>query len=1208
MKTGIVLIFLLLSGIGKLAAQNYIAFDWTSETKTTIQLIKSKGAYVYTFGTFNNTVVLDGNSYTPNGSSDVLIEKYDTLGNRVWVCQAGGALKNDCYQAHIDDSDYVYLTGTESNPLNPTDEQIWTAKISGTGQLLWSHTAGSNGMDRGLDITADYAGNVYVSGYVGDTITFAGFMSSRKNGVVLAYTAAGSESWIRASTAGNIVNIEYVAWDSTLYYSSDYYPGQYSSTQLLFGDSSVYLTGNFRFFSGRLKLNGYILTFSPWSSPGTSVSTPYIGEISIRSYGLKISQYGYFGAFGFYQSWNYSNGITNTNLGTIEVHAPNCWYPDMYFFSISYSDLKVCFIAKGNNEATVGNINLPVTATNNLVECKLTGYSVVQRVFSSNAYTKVSNSAYGIFVTHGSKLSKICESNCPMSMESVAKDTLVCPYTVLDSTSYGKIVFNGGSPPYTYQWSPSTGVSNPNKLHPVFTVDTSRTYVLSITDSLNNVIYDTVTFLTKPVPPVQILATGSTHLCMGSNDTLILKSSHPWLQNSWYRVYPWQPPAQNTNVSMDADSILAYPLPASVTNYYNLSYVLLVPDSVSGCQVKKVFPLNVYPVTSLSIAFKKGNFWYYYNRTDSICENIDTLRLKINVNGQTPYISNSVIYKWYKNGTYLQTIGINDYIDIWEAGEYVLEASDGICTLYDTLSVYPKLNQANVNIWASSNPSCSNTPVQLVSTGANSYLWMPGGYVNDSILIKHSTTTTYTVVGKGCISDDTATIQVNRLGEDFFTTIVSNCGTYVPGPGNSCLLIAKDSMRQYGSMSYTQQICTPTSGPSNSNSSAAISNVQFAALNLTSWPESPPSNIYEPHLNGDNIQYLERNHTYELKVKAINPWNESCRAWVDFDRDGVFSSQESFALNKIADTFRATITIPAGAQLGASVLRVRAVWNSTLNAQDACKAFPNSWNETEDYPIHIFNTIPLPLVSTGTNSFIGNTHSWSPSSAVGDSVYVNPVVTTTYQVISTDANGCQSVDTQLMFIPQMQLYLKAFIEGYMNGTAQMTSALSNSGLSTLHTISDSMTVELVNVNKTAVASTKAALKRNGDLEANFPVNFSGSGSNYYVVLKHRNAVAVWTPTPLDLTQISQYNFSSDDTQAYGNNLLEISPGVYALFSGDINQDGVVDGLDFNDWESDSDSFSAGYISTDLNGDGIADGLDFLLWESNSNHFVGVLTP
>jgi hypothetical protein len=87
-----------------------------------------------------------------------------------------------------------------------------------------------------------------------------------------------------------------------------------------------------------------------------------------------------------------------------------------------------------------------------------------------------------------------------------------------------------------------------------------------------------------------------------------------------------------------------------------------------------------------------------------------------------------------------------------------------------------------------------------------------------------------------------------------------------------------------------------------------------------------------------------------------------------------------------------------------------------------------------------------------------------------------------------------------------------------------------------------------------------------------------------------------------------YDFSLQASQAYGSNQTQIAPGLFALYSGDINQDGVIDGLDYNDWETDNNNFAGGYFNTDLNGDGVVDGLDFIHWEQNSNNFVGAVAP
>lgn len=85
-----------------------------------------------------------------------------------------------------------------------------------------------------------------------------------------------------------------------------------------------------------------------------------------------------------------------------------------------------------------------------------------------------------------------------------------------------------------------------------------------------------------------------------------------------------------------------------------------------------------------------------------------------------------------------------------------------------------------------------------------------------------------------------------------------------------------------------------------------------------------------------------------------------------------------------------------------------------------------------------------------------------------------------------------------------------------------------------------------------------------------------------------------------------WNFSI--TKAYGDNQKEVAPGVFALYVGDVNQDGLVDGSDMSDTETDNNNFITGYIVTDINGDGLVDGSDMSLVEAANNNFEGVITP
>ena len=71
--------------------------------------------------------------------------------------------------------------------------------------------------------------------------------------------------------------------------------------------------------------------------------------------------------------------------------------------------------------------------------------------------------------------------------------------------------------------------------------------------------------------------------------------------------------------------------------------------------------------------------------------------------------------------------------------------------------------------------------------------------------------------------------------------------------------------------------------------------------------------------------------------------------------------------------------------------------------------------------------------------------------------------------------------------------------------------------------------------------------------------------------------------------------------------VQISPGVYqyifAIYSGDINQDGNIDLSDFPLWDDDNTNFAFGYRDADLNGDGNVDLSDFPFWDENNTNFI-----
>jgi endonuclease I len=122
----------------------------------------------------------------------------------------------------------------------------------------------------------------------------------------------------------------------------------------------------------------------------------------------------------------------------------------------------------------------------------------------------------------------------------------------------------------------------------------------------------------------------------------------------------------------------------------------------------------------------------------------------------------------------------------------------------------------------------------------------------------------------------------------------------------------------------------------------------------------------------------------------------------------------------------------------------------------------------------------------------------------------------------------------------------------------------------------------------------------------FELTISGS---YYISVVHRNSIETWSNLPVAFSHgsIMSYDFTSAQGNAYANNTV-LKNGKYCLYTGDINQDGTVDGLDLSVIDNDAFTFQSGYVISDLNGDGIADASDASLADNNAFNFVSRIIP
>ena len=161
------------------------------------------------------------------------------------------------------------------------------------------------------------------------------------------------------------------------------------------------------------------------------------------------------------------------------------------------------------------------------------------------------------------------------------------------------------------------------------------------------------------------------------------------------------------------------------------------------------------------------------------------------------------------------------------------------------------------------------------------------------------------------------------------------------------------------------------------------------------------------------------------------------------------------------------------------------------------------------------------------------------------------------------------------------------------------------GLSSDATATDSVQVNLWSAANLSSAtpdySVTAVLHTNGTLTAVFPG--ATLNNSYYVALKHRNSIETWSAEPVTIASTGSYDFSTSLSSAYGDGFNEamksVSGGKYAIYAGDVNQDGTVDLYDSQITENGAINTLFGYYSSDCNGDGSTDLFDLQLIENNS---------
>ncbi|MBK9404592.1 MAG: hypothetical protein IPN57_08680 [Ignavibacteria bacterium] len=123
---------------------------------------------------------------------------------------------------------------------------------------------------------------------------------------------------------------------------------------------------------------------------------------------------------------------------------------------------------------------------------------------------------------------------------------------------------------------------------------------------------------------------------------------------------------------------------------------------------------------------------------------------------------------------------------------------------------------------------------------------------------------------------------------------------------------------------------------------------------------------------------------------------------------------------------------------------------------------------------------------------------------------------------------------------------------------------------------------------------------------------NATAGTYYLQLKHRNSIETWSNSGLAYIPGTTLNhdFTFAQNMAFGLNQIQVdaSPLRFALYSGDVNQDGTIDASDLSNVDNDAFSSVSGYVNTDLNGDDLVDATDVSIVDNNAFNAVSVIRP
>ncbi|MDP4266757.1 MAG: choice-of-anchor L domain-containing protein [Bacteroidota bacterium] len=537
----------------------------------------------------------------------------------------------------------------------------------------------------------------------------------------------------------------------------------------------------------------------------------------------------------------------------------------------------------------------------------------------------------------------------------------------------------------TYQWSPSTGLSNLSVSNPVANPTITTTYKVTVTKA-------TCTATSQVIVTVNSLPTAN-----AGSDVTVGKGVSTTLTATGGTTYSWSTNAKTASTTVNPTQ--------------NTTYTVTVTDS-NGCTASD----NVVVTTIELCVANAGN-------DQTICIG-GTARLT--ATGGDSYL--------WSTGESTQMISVMPTL----VSTYTVTVTKGSCTSSDAV-VVSLVNPPTVSA-GSDVTICNGATTSLTGTGALSYSWNTGS-LTSTITVNPTATTTYTVTGTSgvCSVTSSVVVTVNNL-----VVSAGNDVTVCAGSGTRLLASGGDSYKWSTGATTTMISVNPTATSTYTITATkgqcyGIAKVVVTVANLT-VNAGQDKNICSgtttslSAIGGTTFKWSTGETTSTINVSPT-----ISTTYIVTATSGNCNATDAVVVNVYpALTLNAGVdrTINSGSSVTLTATGASNYSWSTGGTTSSISVNPtvtttyvvtgsNAACSTTDNLIVTVNS--LPVASAGQNITIcrldtprltatgGIYYKWSTGSRLA-SISVNPTVTTTYKVSVTSSTGAVSTAQVIVYV------------------------------------------------------------------------------------------------------------------------------------------------------------------------------------------------